>query len=79
MRQVNISLISLMLSQCREFRMSFGTEDLTLNTADVAILLVSRPLGGGCGQAYANGYQHGTNFGWVAKNCHVRQRAQMHK
>ena len=52
--------------------MSFGTEDLTLNTADVAILLVSRPLGGGCGQAYANGYQHGTNFGWVAKNCHVR-------
>ena len=58
--------------------MSFGTEDLTLNTADVAILLVSRPLGGGCGQAYANGYQHGTNFGWVAKNCHVRETASVH-
>ena len=53
--------------------MSFGTEDFTLNTADVAILLVSQPRGGGCGQAFANGYQHGSNFGWVAKNCHVSE------
>ena len=34
-----------------------GSDDDILNTADVAILVISGPRGGACGIAYVNGYQ----------------------
>ena len=47
-----------------------GSEEDTRNTADIVLLILSGARGGNCGIAYTNGYQHGTNFGWIAKNCH---------
>ena len=47
-----------------------GSDAATLNTADIALLVVSGARGGNCGIAYVNGYQHGVNVGWIAKNCH---------
>ena len=47
-----------------------GNEANTLNTADIVLLVLSGARGGNCGIAYTNGYQHGVNMGWIAKNCH---------
>ena len=44
-------------------------ESATLNSADIAILLLSSSKSGVCGVAYVDGFAHGATFGWVGKGC----------
>ena len=65
-----IFLSSVERERERELSITTGDEEDTLNTADVVLLVLSGSRGGNCGIAYTNGYQHGVNMGWIAKNCH---------
>ncbi len=51
------------------FRRYKGTEADTRNTADVALMVISKVYSRVCGIAYINAFQNGYSFGWVAKGC----------
>ena len=51
------------------FRHSAASDSQVLNSADVALLVVSGSIAGSCGIAFVNGFKHGITLGWVAKNC----------
>ena len=50
-------MIEVFKSSKKSHRSWRGSDDAILNTADVAILVISGPRGGACGIAYVNGYQ----------------------